>query len=280
MKSILLTVMLPLVGLISQVNAQIPNAGFESWNSGEPDNWVTDNASPYIAVTQSSNVYSGISAARGEVITVGPTLVSPFIQGGTAGTGIPIAARYATTQLYYEFAPVSGDRFSLNVVFYKNGNPIAVGAVAAPASVSSYTLISVTMNYSTIDIPDTAIIQISINGPTGNDYHLGSVMYVDEVSFTAPLGMHDDLAPFSIGESYPNPCHDFMEIPIRSTNSVPIQVKIYDSQGRQVKNAASNYFTSGESNLRISTSDLEDGLYFYTITSSDFSLTREFSVAN
>jgi len=35
--------------------SQVPNAGFEDWTGGEPNDWTTNNSDPYITVTQSNS---------------------------------------------------------------------------------------------------------------------------------------------------------------------------------------------------------------------------------
>ena len=61
---------------------------------------------------------------------------------------------------------------------------MAQGAFADPTVVGTYAPFSVTMNYVSADLPDTAVIQIQIVGPgTGMDVHVGSVMHVDGLTF-------------------------------------------------------------------------------------------------
>jgi hypothetical protein len=84
---------------------------------------------------------------------------------------------------FYKFAPVGGDRFGVNVAFEKEGNVVAQGAGVFPAT-AAYTAFSVKMVYQTAEVPDTAIIQVQVFGPvTGADYHVGSVMFVDDIAF-------------------------------------------------------------------------------------------------
>lgn len=278
MKKMIFALFLPVFCFMSQVNAQIPNGGFETWIGDDPDNWVTSNASPYISVFQSTNAHSGTYSARGEVINVVSTNVSPALQCGPGGVGIPVSQRYSALQLYYIFNPIGGDKFGVDVVFYKSGNPIAVGAVLLPVSVSAYTQLTVPVNYTTSDTPDVVIITILIDGPNSTDYHLGTIMFVDDFSFTAPSGIDQANSLFSIGESFPNPCNEFMEIPVKVNNAGMVQVKIYDAFGREVKNSEHDFFASGEFRIPVSVSDLEGGFYFFTISSNNFSSTGKFVV--
>ena len=72
------------------------------------------------------------------------------------------------------------------MAFTRNGTIVARGAFANPATVGTYTPFTLDMNLVSADVPDTAIIQILIVGPvTGVDYHAGSVMQVDSLTFTS-----------------------------------------------------------------------------------------------
>ncbi|MGV3772828.1 MAG: hypothetical protein ACO1QB_08000 [Verrucomicrobiales bacterium] len=166
--------------------AQIPNADFETWNGCVPEDWASNNACGVFAtVTQVSTAASGSSAARGEVMSLfGAQLIAPFLQSGDDATGFPISQRYEAVSGKYMFQPVGGDRFGVNVIFYRGEDVVAQGAIAITAAATAYTVFNVPMSYFSSDIPDKAIIQIQIFGPvTGSDYHLGSVMHVDDLSF-------------------------------------------------------------------------------------------------
>jgi hypothetical protein len=172
-------------------SAQVPNGGFETWSTCMPDFWATSSACGFFeTVTKSALAHSGLSAARGEVIGFTSQTIQPLLQSGEGAMGIPISQRHTGVEGFYIFAPVSGDRFAVNVVFNKGDNPIATGAALFPATAANtYTPFAVSMTYQTQDTPDRAFIQIQIIGPgTGSDFHLGSVMYVDDVSFAAGGG--------------------------------------------------------------------------------------------
>lgn len=50
--------------------AQIPNAGFENWTGGEPDNWFTNNLAGVLTLaTQSNDARSGSSALKLEMVS-------------------------------------------------------------------------------------------------------------------------------------------------------------------------------------------------------------------
>ena len=171
---------------IEPATAQILNPGFENWTDCLPDDWATPNACGVLMpISRSSSAHSGSFAARGEVVTLGPVTIQPVLQNGADANGVAISQRYAALEGFYQFSPLGGDRFSVNVAFFKNGNVVAQGAIAVATAVPAYTAFEVPLSYQSPEVPDNATIQIQIVGPNGLDVHPGSVMFVDDVSFAA-----------------------------------------------------------------------------------------------
>jgi hypothetical protein len=172
------------------VRAQVPNGGFETWTDAcTLADWFNSTicgvATP---VTKTTDAHGGSFAVRGEVVSLFGQTLAPILQSGSDAQGVPISERYVSVDGFYKFAPVGGDRWGVNVVFQKGDTVVAQGAALFPAA-SVYTPFSVTMVYQTADIPITAIIQVQLIGPvTGSDYHLGSVMYVDDITFGSGTG--------------------------------------------------------------------------------------------
>ncbi|KAB2666358.1 MAG: hypothetical protein DVB31_08605 [Verrucomicrobia bacterium] len=178
------------LALQCRLAAQVPNGGFENWTDCQPDDWASSNVCGLMApVTKSPAADTGAFAARGEVVSFFGQPIQPLLQIGTTGEGVPISQRYLTLRGSYKFSPVGGDRFAVNVALIKAGSVVAQGAFANPAAAGTYTPFSLTLNYVSPDVPDTAEIQIQIVGPvTGPDFHLGSVMFVDSLEFATGGG--------------------------------------------------------------------------------------------
>ncbi len=174
------------LGLRSEAVGQIPNEGFENWTDCLPDNWASPNVCGVLTtLTKVPASNSGSWAARGEVASLFGQAIAPFLQSGDEGQGSPISQRYKSLRGSYRFDPVGGDRFAVNVAFFRGGVVVAQGAFANPAAARNYTPFTLNMNYVSADVPDNATIQITIIGPvTGPDFHVGSVMHVDSLAFT------------------------------------------------------------------------------------------------
>jgi hypothetical protein len=165
--------------------AQIPNASFEIWTDCIPDDWASPNVCGVLTpVSKSTTAASGNFALRGEVVEFFTQIIAPVVQSGDDATGFPISQRYNAVEGSYMFSPAGGDRFGVNVAFLRDDAVVAQGAIAISTPASAYTRFTVPMTYQTTAIPNKAIIQIQIFGPvTGSDYHVGSIMHVDDLSF-------------------------------------------------------------------------------------------------
>jgi hypothetical protein len=129
--------------------AQIPNAGFEQWTAGNPNNWLTLNIIGVgTPVTQTSPGHSGSWALKGEVITIltGDTLV-PWIISGQFGEGFPVSERYGAVTGYLKFSPLGGDEFVAVVLMYNNNSAIGGGAILFTSASSNFTQFVMPIEY-------------------------------------------------------------------------------------------------------------------------------------
>ena len=67
MKTRLIIIIALIFGVAIALHAQIPNAGFENWTSGDPDGWATSNAFPagLVNIVETPDSHSGSKALRG-----------------------------------------------------------------------------------------------------------------------------------------------------------------------------------------------------------------------
>jgi hypothetical protein len=262
--------------------AQIPNPGFEGWTSGDPDGWASSNVfqAGLINITQSADYHSGSSAVKGEVVNFFGTPMGPVIQNGPGATGSPISEQYHSIELYYKFMPQGGDRFAVNVGLEKAGNPIAQGAVALPQQVNSYTHLTVPLTYTTSEVPDRALIQISINGPVvGTDLHVGSVMIVDDLTFSLSTGIENNSSPELNSDCFPNPASHFINIPVPDELSANVVFKVFDPFGKELKKESIQPQPFGKMVIQCSVEDLPIGIYFYSISGTNKQYRGKFTVS-
>ena len=280
MNKILLSLIVIIFGISLITNAQIPNSGFENWTGGDPDSWASSNVFPagLVNIFQTTDNHSGTYALKGEVVDFFGTNMAPIVQSGPGAAGFPITEQYRSFELYYKFTSSGGDKFSVNVGLEKNGTPIAQGAVAIPTTIGTYTFLSVPLTYMIEDVPDLAIIQISITGPvTGPDVHVGSVMFIDDLAFSLETGIDKPATPGLITKCYPNPASDIINI-LLNENSGDVLLKVFDTYGKEVK-SMDCYQQNGNDVILFSVADLPSGLYFYSLNGQGKQYSGKFSVS-
>ncbi len=260
----------------------IPNPSFEQWTAGDPDSWLTSNADPFFNVTQSPDAHAGSSAARGEVAEIIPgTNLPPYLIAAFSGeVGIPISERWASVHGFYKMNPQGGDKFYVNVVFSKASTAIAAGGFVDSNVVLSYQEFAVNMTYVTSDVPDTAFITLSMIGPTGPDYHAGSVMIVDDLSLSGvatSVEERTEQGPRAFGlQNYPNPFNPSTTISYSLPQSSAVQLQVFNLLGQPVRTWAEEEQTAGSHSVSWDGTDdqgkiLASGIYFYRLQSKGHS---------
>ena len=263
-----------IVVLILMFNAaysQIPNSGFESWASGEPVGWATNNGGPILVVTQSSDAHSGSSAAQGTVYNAGFgfTLGATVDTKSNGTTGFPVAQRYSSLSFYYKFTSDSGDAFTVQVGMLKAGNPIGVGTYSDTTSRSSYTQASCTIIYndSAATVPDTAVIAISISPLTG--CHMNSKFVVDDLSFGTPTAVNDRSQSipeqFVLHQNYPNPFNPTSWVSYGLPRASYVRLIVYDVLGQAVATLVDRVETAGIHREQFDAAKIGSGMYFYRL---------------
>jgi hypothetical protein len=250
--------------------AQIPNAGFELWTGFDPDGWLVNNTVQFQAITQTSTAHSGSFAAKGTVIDIGfGVKLYPILVSGIDGVGFPIAVRYGSLQGYFQLSPESGDNLYITCLMKKAGVPIAAGIFTDSLAAASYQQFSVPIEYSTSDIPDTAIISVLIFGPHGTDYHIGSYFYLDDLSFsgavsvvTSPPGIPSE---FSLRQNYPNPFNPGTAITYTLPSQSHVSIRITNILGQEVQTLVDEVQPAGERTVTWNADRFPSGVYLYRI---------------
>lgn len=265
-----------LIALTINTNAQIPNSGFETWNSFgnymEPVGWATTNpasAGSFYAVTRSTDHYPA---------TVGDFSVrienNIALLGDYSGMGIimpetldaphprfPITGHPTSLTGYYKFAPQGGDTMAISIQLYYNGSNVSWGIFSTTIAAASWTSFNIPL--SGYSIADSAHISISPWYANGPYYvpHGNSVMYVDNLNFDNLIFSVSDESYNNAFSLYPNPASDKVIVDFGNKNiNTPI-VNIYNVIGDLVK---SEKFQKNQVNV----SDLENGVYIFEIISN------------
>jgi hypothetical protein len=264
--------------------AQVPNAGFETWTLTEPDGWTTGNVSglSLFPVTKSTDAHLGSSSLKGTIVLLPGTSVpmSAFIQSGPGGNGFAVSVRYATVTGYYKCSLLSGDRLALNFGVYLTGSGIGIGAQAIPASASTWTQFSVPIGYFAPGTPDNCILQISIIGPNGSDFHLGSWYEVDDLALSGVSAVSPETKPstYSLDQNFPNPFNPATTIRYSLAHRSQVTLAVFNLIGEQVATLVNEMQESGTHDARFDASGLASGVYFYRLLAGGYVETRQLVV--
>lgn len=277
LRSLLLFIVLLLCCAVP-LSAQIPNASFETWTNGSPDNWLTTNSPPTLAnITRTTVAHSGTAAVRGDVVTLSGTafVMPPYLLSGSAGAGFTYSQRPAAFNGWYQFSPAagSGDQLIVNVILFKGisrGTPIGVASSVISASATSYKQFSLPFIYISGETPDTCYIQILVNGAVGQP-KAGTYFILDDLSFGSVGTAVEDAAvatTFGLDQNYPNPFNPSTAISYQLSAKSFVSLRVYNLLGAEVANLVEGQKEAGRYTMSWNASSLPSGMYLYQLTAT------------
>ncbi len=277
--------------------AQIPNYSFENWNNGAnaaPDGWKDkgSNHPGFYPVTQTSDSYLGTYAVRIEnKITATDTTdgdvstIRPNNEGGL-GPAFPIAVRYDNLKGFYKYDPLNGDSAQIIVYITKTGyagewgdliafglKNMGIATTYTPFSVGYLTTSPNFMYLDPVEIPDSAYINIAaFRGLVDNVSDLpplgNSVLIVDALNFdTYLLGINDQLGITTNFKLYPNVNNGNFNVSFETSINEYTTIKIYDMQGREIRNLFSGNLSAGNHSFHYNMPELNNGNYLFVVAS-------------
>jgi hypothetical protein len=270
---------LVLVGLLFlalPLFAQVPNGGFETWPSTDPDGWYTTNTAPApLPVKRVTTVHSGTYAARGEVV-VHPDVpsfgVTPILMPGPKGKGFPFAQRAAAFNGWYQFVPAaaSGDQLYLVATLSKAGQGVGAAAGIIPTATTTFKQFSLPITYPGGETPDTCQLLIQITGSAGFA-KIGSYFIVDDLSLGALTAVEgtDLPAAFTLNQNYPNPFNPTTAISYQLATVSFVHLKVFDMLGREVATLAEEREGPGRYRVNWDASGMPSGVYLYQLTTTN-----------
>ena len=260
--------------------AQIPNASFEQWTNGEPDEWLTTNSSPdYVPFTQSSDAHEGTSSILGTVLSFqGFAIPIALISGTQDQEGFEISTRPEALHGWYKFTSVGSDFLIITTGFEKNGSAIGAGQFTADVSTNDYTEFVINPIYINSDTPDTAYIAFQISNSTSGFPHAGSTFIVDDLSWGAATGVEDIVnlpKDYLLEQNYPNPFNPNTKISWQTPKSGYQTLKVYDVLGNEVTTLIDGDKEAGKYEINFDASQLSSGIYFYKLQTGSFIETKK-----
>ncbi|HEX2787325.1 MAG TPA: T9SS type A sorting domain-containing protein [Ignavibacteria bacterium] len=80
---------------------------------------------------------------------------------------------------------------------------------------------------------------------------------------------------YKLGNNYPNPFNPETNIEFKIAETGQVQLKVYDATGREVANLVNQKMNPGSYNVKFNASNLNSGIYFYTLTANNFRETKK-----
>jgi Secretion system C-terminal sorting domain len=131
-----------------------------------------------------------------------------------------------------------------------------------------------------IEIPSDAFqdgeITVQIKRAGAGDVNVADIWLSEsgrEFTFTDPK----EIAPvkYKLEQNYPNPFNPSTTISYQLVKNSDVLLTIYDVTGREIKILVNSYQGAGKYNVVFDASRLSSGIYFYKLTTRDFSETRK-----
>jgi hypothetical protein len=264
-----------------QACAQIPNAGFENWTAGNPDNWSTSNDSLIaLNITQTSAAHSAPWAVHGVVATFGGTFPwPPMIMSGPNAEGFPVSTQYPALHGWYKLSPLSGDELMVTVGMTQADTTVGVGLLTLSAAQTVYREFVATILYPYPQTPDTCLIVIGINGPGGGLPHAGSAFDVDDLAF-GPASAVDEsgnVIPtvLALSQNYPNPFNPKTQITYSLPHTRHVRLAVFNTLGQEIALLIDAQQEAGVYRAEFNGEHLPSGTYFYRLQAGEFSQVKK-----
>ncbi len=265
------------------VVGQIPNNGFETWNSisgyQSPSNW--DNLNQ---ITVTSGIFTCIKASPGNPGSSYLMLISRSVPGRgvvpgmavsgkldtvtyKARSGYPFTSRPQNLTYNLQYMPYSpSDSSSVKVLLTKWNSTtllrdtIAYGANYYNAMAHSWFIGTTYLNYKSGDAPDSALIVLSSSSKNPKD---GSFIYLDNLQFSGTvIGINEQYANQENILIYPNPSGGLFNAELNN-NTEEAEIRISDVSGKQV------FYSAFYHTISVDATDWAKGVYFVKITQNN-----------
>lgn len=202
-----------------------------------------------------------------------------FIPSTSLKVGFKYTAKPTSAEFWYKYAPTSGGDTATFFLLLWNGvskDTIATALWKTGATVGAYTQQSVPLVYDpnmSAITPDSMAIIFSSTKLLNPDYtfclncgKVGSILHVDDVTFTAPTGINDKNISKEGVILYPNPAADVAYISVDTEDAYA--VNLFDITGKQIQSAVmqESQNSLNKKSASINTAGLSNGLYSYSIT--------------
>jgi len=100
---------------------------------------------------------------------------------------------------------------------------------------------------------------------------LSSLLFAQESNISTPKD-------FYLEQNYPNPFNPSTTIRFSIPSGTSVQLKVYNVLGNEIATIVNDELPAGNYSLDYDASNLPSGIYFYTLTTNDFSETKKMTL--
>jgi hypothetical protein len=100
---------------------------------------------------------------------------------------------------------------------------------------------------------------------------LSSLIFAQEIDISSPN-------EFSLEQNYPNPFNPSTTIRFSIPTAASVQLKVYNILGNEIATIVNRKMPAGKYNVEYDASNHPSGIYFYTLTTNDFSETKKMTL--
>ncbi len=269
----------------TELCAQIPNSGFESWTvdvdgNNNPNGWETLNDAPsgILSTVQYTPAYLGNYAMQVKTFNMG---FGPDI-GGYAMLEFPCTIKPTFLSVCLKTNVMPGDKVYLIFSMWK-GDSI----VASPTN-CTFTIDSTIVNWKCLNMPITYISPLApdsanimvIAGSSANT-QLGTYIIVDDLKFSTSVDLEESGLNLvhSSAAVFPNPAQDESRISVQLNAPTTLYLSVMNIQGTIVKEVIYPDLKGGEQELLLDLKTVSDGVYMYTLRGGGEALSGKFVIS-
>lgn len=263
---------------------QIPNGGFENWDTkvgyNTPTGWSSlddefFSQTGIATVTKETDAKSGSFSAKVKVAGTTATGLAGLLAIGNDDLdfgGIGFKSRPYSFSGWSKYKTMGGDTAIIYVMFNKYNaatdelDLIGLGHTSFAGTQTSYYQFNFPISWFTAEAPDSLQIMVMVGNLSSGDPigTVGSYILLDDLTFGTSAGINELIIndPINI---FPNPASDRVEIGL-SNELAGAEIRITDLNGKVV-------FTGKQTCIKLN--DFNKGLYFINISHHAYSETRK-----
>ncbi len=260
--------------------AQIPNSGFEDWQTDQSGNnnpvgWETTNSFPIINVEQYTPGYQGNYAMTVKTVNIGFNLPGiAYVENAYVFTERP---SHFFAHLKSNIMP--GDQAFILFALMQGDSAVAAldsCTFKIDSTINQFTYIEFPIAYLNNLLPDSLIVMIASGLLSGQ---VGTELTVDEIGFTYGFTdvsqVEEYPKDFYLFQNYPNPFNPSTTIKYSIPSSEFVTLKVFDLIGNEVATLVNEDKPAGNYEAKFNAVELSSGIYFYTLKAGNFIETRK-----